>query len=546
MRKHAPLALVLLCAIVAVAAYLQALDYPFVDDDDIYIVKNTKLAGLHLSELWRLFSEPYNDYEFLPLRDLSYWLDIALFGLTPAAFRLHSILLYLLCLPLVYYTSLGLWRYFRPADISGAPWAAAAVTALFAVHPSHVDAVVWISSRKDVLSTLFSLLGIWFALHAKRENGFSNSFAVAALAALLAAMLSKATTVAVAPVIAMLWLFFWRDIPDQSRHRSVLLWPFASLLLAACFVLIFSEYSAAKAPVYFGFEVITRVMASLGWLARLSISPESRHFIYPVFDDPYLPVMVAFGVVILVAALASLVMILRKRSLEGFALIAFVLLCMPYSQLIPYYTNSLVADRFLTLATWPAMVLIVSLSWRLKKATRAVLLLITALLWVFQTVDRPNDWRSHEALVDTDLQAYPGHYLPAYQKIIYFDLPKQRFREAGEIANSITLPEARDIMTNLVEVSKDLRDVSTTGDPHDAMIHLQNLERLFKKPPPLQAKWNPTMLYFWQESQDSYVIAWRWLVKIFPDDEVVRYSARVSLQNVLKYGNAVTRLQSIP
>src|ERR1039457_5506149 len=112
MRQLAPLLLVLVSAVVAVAAYLQALNFPFVLDDIAYINWNTKLTGLHLSELWRLFTEPYNDFsEFLPLRDLSYWFDITLFGLNSAAFRVHNIILYLLCLPLVYATTLGLWRY---------------------------------------------------------------------------------------------------------------------------------------------------------------------------------------------------------------------------------------------------------------------------------------------------------------------------------------------------------------------------------------------------------------------------------------------------
>src|SRR3990172_7065541 len=117
MRKLAPLALVLFSALAAVAAYLQAINYPFIIDDTGYIVENPKLLGLHLSELWRLFTEPYNNYaEFLPLRELSYWFDIQFFGLTPSAFRLDNILLYLLSLPLVYGTTSGVWRYFRPAD----------------------------------------------------------------------------------------------------------------------------------------------------------------------------------------------------------------------------------------------------------------------------------------------------------------------------------------------------------------------------------------------------------------------------------------------
>jgi protein O-mannosyl-transferase len=540
MRRHAPLVVVALGMVVAVAAYLQSLDYPFVNDDKYYVIENTKLAGLHFAELWRLFVEPFNPYEFLPLRDLSYWFDITLFGLTTSAFRVHNIILYLLCLPLVYATTLGLWRYFRPSDYASAPWAAAAVTALFAVNPSHVEAVVWISGRKDVLSTLFSLLALWFALKAKREHGLSPGYATTTLVALLAAMLSKATAVAVAPVIAMLWVFFWRDIPIQNRQRSVLLWPIASLLLALCIALIFSAYSAAKAPAYFGFEVITRALAILGWMVRLVVSPGNRHFMYPVFEDPYLPVMVTIGIAILVSAIAGVVMVLRKRSLEGFALIVFVLLCIPYIQLIPYKTHSLVSDRFLTLAVWPAVLLIVSLSWRFRLVIRTALIIAIFLLWSFQTIERPRDWRSYEALWVADLRDYPGHYLPAYEVITMYQLTKGQFREAEETANNIITPEARSIMKKMVEVAKDLSDASSTGDPREAMTHLQNLEQLFKYPPE-QIKWDPTMQYFWYESLSSFVLEWQELVKHFPDNPEVRANARLSLISALKYGSTASQ-----
>ncbi|MGC2047856.1 MAG: hypothetical protein WA635_04515 [Gallionella sp.] len=540
MRQHAPLAVLFLGMVVAVAAYLQSLDYPFVNDDKFYVVENSKLAGLHFADLWRLFVEPYNPYEFLPLRDLSYWFDITLFGLTSSAFRMHNIILYLLCLPLVYATTLGLWRYFRSSDAASAPWAAAATSALFVINPSHVEAVVWISGRKDVLSTMFSLLAIWFALKARREHGLSPGYAAVTLAALLAAMLSKATAVAVAPVIAMLWVFFWRDIPIQNRQRAELLWPFSSLLLAACIALIFSAYSAAKAPAYFEVEAITRALAVLGWLVRLVVSPESRHFIYPVFDDPYLPVMVTLGVAILVSAIAGVVVILRKRTLEGFALIVLVLLCIPYIQLIPYKTHSLVSDRFLTLAVWPAALLVVALSWRFRLAIRAALIFAIILLWSFQTIERPRDWRSYEALWDSDLRAYPGHYLPAYEVITMYQLTKGQFREAEEVANNIIVPEARSIMKKMVEVAKDLNDAATTGDPREAMTHLQNLEQLFQYPPD-QIKWDPTMQYFWSESLSSFVLEWQELVRHFPDNPEVRSNARLSLLSVLKYGSTAAQ-----
>ena len=44
----------------------------------------------------------------------------------------------------------------------GGEWRGALVAALFAIHPLHVEPVVWISSRKDVLSTFFWMLTMYF------------------------------------------------------------------------------------------------------------------------------------------------------------------------------------------------------------------------------------------------------------------------------------------------------------------------------------------------------------------------------------------------
>jgi hypothetical protein len=536
MRRLGPRLLVLASAVVAFAAYLQALNFPFMLDDIAYIVWNGKLSGLHPGELWRLFAEPYNDFsEFLPLRDFSYWFDITLFGLNPAAFRLQNIILYLLCLPLVYAITL--------ADSGDARWAAAAVTALFALQPAHVEAVVWISGRKDVLSTAFSLLALWFAVNARREQGLIPRYAAATLLALLAAMFSKATAVAVAPVIAMLWLLFWRDIPVQYRRRSQLLWPLASLLLAVCFAWIFTANSAVKEPVYFGVEAVTRLLAVLGWLARLSVSPESRHFYYPVFEDTYLPFRVVLGVAFLAAAAAGGVMLLRRRSLVGFALVTFLMLCMPYTQLVPYVTDSLVSDRFLVFAVWPAILLVISLSWRLKPAPRTALLIVLALAWIFQTVERPRDWRSFEALLDSDLRAYPGYYMPAVFKISSFQLPRGQYRDAEVVAGRITTPEVRNIMLEIIKIHHGGdADAAATGKLQEAMAALWMLGRDLKHPP-VQARWNQPLNNLWIKMPSILAIEWRYLATRFPDDASVRYNAGLWMLDAKRYPDAVTHLR---
>ncbi|MBI3479001.1 MAG: hypothetical protein HY016_01375 [Nitrosomonadales bacterium] len=523
----------------AVAAYLQALRYPFVFDDIDYISTNTKLSELRLTELWRLFAEPYNGMsEFLPLRELSYWFDMTLFGLNPSELRIHNILLYLFCLPLVYAVTLSIWRYFRAADAASAPWAAAAVTALFALHPSHAEAVVWIAARKDILSTLLSLLAIWLAIHAKREQGLSSRYAIAALFALLAAMLSKATAIAIAPVMAIIWLGYWRDIPVINRRRTMLLWPLSSLMLAVCVAIVFATIITSKIPMYFGIEAVVRTLAVLGWLARLSVSPESRHFFYPVFEDPNLPLMVGIGVTVLSAAVAGAVVLLRKRSLEGFAVVVYFLLCLPSLQLVPYAVPSLVSDRFIVLATWPAVLLLVALAWRVSVMPRAALLLVIALSWGYQTVQRPRDWQSFEVLVEADLSASPGFYFPAIYKIFGFQLREFKFNEALQTAQTISIPEFRSGVIAMIDADYVLRvETIKTGNPGPAMEKLWNLGLALHQKP-VEAKWNSPINNFWDMRRDLLEMEWQFLIERFPDDISVRYRAGLWMLDAGKFAQA--------
>jgi len=548
MSQLAPVLLVLLSAALAIGAYLQALNYPFLIDDPIYISDNHKLAMLAPAELWRLFSEPYNSaHEFLPLRDFSYWLDMRLFGQNPSAFRLHNMLLYLLCLPLVYAVTSGLWKYFRTTDAASAPLAAAAVTALFALHPALVESVIWISGRKYVLPDLFSMLAFWLAINTKREHGLSPLYASATLLALAAVMFSKSSYVAVAPVIALLWVFFWRDLPEQNRRRLQLLWPLAILLLAAILMRLFIVHNNGYdgIPFYFGSEAISRSLGILGWLARLAISPENRHFFYPLFEDAHLTAMTILGGVVLISAVAGMVMLVRRRSLEWFALLVFLLLCLPYMQLMPHKLPSLVSDRYLALAVWPAMLLLVALTWRLQPVPRAVLLLALALPLSFQTVERVRDWRSFDALVEPDLQAQPGYYMPALYKVVMVQLPQGLYREASATASSITVPEFRDIALKLVDADYAVRmGAVAAGNPQETMNLLTELSRELRQPP-LAASWNSPMNLFWGKALDVLAMDWDILAGHFPDNAVVRYNAALYRLSAYRYENTVAHLRFV-
>ena len=543
-KRLAPLLIVVMSVVVAIGAYLQALNSPFYSDDNQYIASNAKLAGLHLVDSWRLFVEPYNQMEFLPLRDLSYWLDVSLFGMTPSAFRLHNILLYAICCLLVYSTTSNLWRYFRPEEKAQAPWFAATVTALFALHPAHVEAVVWISSRKDLLSGMFAMLALWFAVNAKREHGLAPWYAGGALAAMVAAMLSKATMVVVAPAIAILWIIFLRDSRLSFHRRALLLWLLACLVLATCVFMVFTAHSSViRLPVYFGIEAYPRTLAIMGWMARLAMSPESRHSFYPVVEDSWFWGMVVLGVAVVLAGVAGTVITLRKRSLEGFSLVVFTLLCLPYTQVLPYFTDSLVADRFLFLAVWPVSLLLVAMAWRLKTLPRAILLLIIVLPWVFQTLERPNDWKSFETLINADVQKYPGHYLPAARKIMWSKDVDGMSPETDKIANGITDTAIRNLVIKLIQAHRMVNNASA-HNLQETMECLNGLTSDINKTP-AQVKWNPPINAPYHESKEVLELEWLTLIGKFPDDASVLYNAGLSLVGVGKFENAAIILKKV-
>lgn len=155
-------------AVTSLAAYIPTIQSPFFSDDYVYVVGNQNLLSIPLSEFWQFFSTRTNPYEYLPLRDLSFRVDAAIWGVTPIGFHLHNLILYAFCCLFVWLLTAEICRLVsRPtssssiAEINQQTWICTLTTCLFAVHPAHVEAVAWISGRKDLLSGLFAFASLW-------------------------------------------------------------------------------------------------------------------------------------------------------------------------------------------------------------------------------------------------------------------------------------------------------------------------------------------------------------------------------------------------
>jgi len=179
----------LLAAVVAFTLFAQTLSFQFLNwDDDRYVVQNPWIRSWSADNLIHIFTKPYFA-NFLPLHLLSYMFDYSLWGLNPVGYHLQSVLLHALNAALVW---MVVHRMFGGRAL---PFFAAL---FFAVNPAHVEAVAWISIRKDLLSTTFALVSLDLYLRAcsapPREGRFPAAY-VGSVVCFALALLAKVTAV---------------------------------------------------------------------------------------------------------------------------------------------------------------------------------------------------------------------------------------------------------------------------------------------------------------------------------------------------------------
>jgi tetratricopeptide (TPR) repeat protein len=152
-------------ALSTVLVFRQVGKFDFVNYDDTdYVSENQHVLNGLTSDGVRWAFTTGHAYFWHPLTWLSLMLDCQLFGPDPGWIHLVSVFLHLANTLLVFAVL---------KKMTGSIWPSAFVAAAFAIHPMHVESVVWISERKDVLSTFFFLLTLAsYAGYVKRPSVF--------------------------------------------------------------------------------------------------------------------------------------------------------------------------------------------------------------------------------------------------------------------------------------------------------------------------------------------------------------------------------------
>ncbi len=187
----------LFCVVVAVLVYVPVWTFGLVElDDTIYLEKDGQaerlIQGLSIENI-RWAATTFYHCNWHPLTWWSWLLEIELFGYSAAVFHTTNLALH----------GLITWLVARlMIELTGQRWLSLAVALLFGIHPLHVEAVAWVSERKELLSTFFGLLTMLCYVHYVHQK--RHLWYIAMIGAFVLTLLSKQMLVTLPCVLLLL------------------------------------------------------------------------------------------------------------------------------------------------------------------------------------------------------------------------------------------------------------------------------------------------------------------------------------------------------
>jgi tetratricopeptide (TPR) repeat protein len=463
----------LVCGVLAV--FLPAVKNDFVNfDDNQYIGENTHVQrGLTLEGIGWAFTHA-EAANWHPATWISHMADCQLFGLKPWGHHLTNVLLHSVNTFLLFLLLQKLTREKRLSFF---------VAAFFGLHPLRVESVVWVSERKDVLSTFFLLLTIWaYSRYIDRvgkageaENrstsvesrpGFSRFgdsgawlFYILALVFFTLGLLSKQMLVTLP--FALMLLDYW-PLGRGTLSTSVLLEkiPFIVLAVGASAVAFLVQRHAGAvwdvARLSLGARIENAFVAYCRYIGKL-VFPTDLSVFYP--HPGYWPTTIFVGAVVIVFGLSWLAFSLRQRA--PYATVGwfwFVGTLIPVIGLVQVGWQSL-ADRYTYIPSIGFFIVVVwgtaalAAAWQfstgLLSAIGGLLLIVCGIF----TERQLGYWKTSESLFRHSLAVTQNNYVANHNLGVTLLAQKRLDEAAAHFTEAIRLrPSAADSYNGLGEV----------------------------------------------------------------------------------------------
>lgn len=450
---------------VGLAVYANTVNYPFVFDDILYVLKNPLIKDF---QYFGDTSKADNAVMNKNIRNLfrtrvvghfTLALNYRYGGLDPTGYHVFNILAHLANALLVYWLVLLLLRtpFFGPRNASEDlnRMAALLVSLLFAAHPVQTGAVTFITQRFTSLATLFYILS--FAAYLKWRlseepaaapvKRFSSGlFYVLSVVSAIVAMKTKEISFTLPLMIAACEFMFFEG---RAKQRLVRLIPHALTMFIIPFTVLRSANSAVEitrmgdsaagsANVVSGY-LFTQFRVIVTYI-RLLFVPVNQNldYDYPVYKTFFAPeVYLSFLFLALVAGAAVFIFFLSAKReqpgrgwlrLSAFGTLWFFAALSVESSFIPLLDVIFEHRLYLPsigffIAAVSGVMLLKTKAKRIKYSDEVIAALLIAVVMALSAAayERNLIWRDEERLWRDVLEKSPGKVRPRFNLANYYD-----------------------------------------------------------------------------------------------------------------------------
>ena len=413
--------LMILFLLVTLIAYGAALWHGFAPVDDWFLItQNLSVQGLSWENIKNVFTS-YDPELYIPLVFLSFQANYLMGGLDPFGFHLVNLILHAGNALLV----MGLLRMLTRNRLISV------LTGLiFAVHPLHTEAVVWIAGRKDLLSTFFSLLTIIFYLRYREQSRWAYALSILFF---LLALLSKAVAITI-PAILILIDYC---LEERPLTKKFFLDKIPYILLSAIFIIIAlagkqrvigdsnlleTILVAAKSTVFYLQKMVMPTGLTITYMQNDQITALSPEFL--------ISLLISLGLIV-----ASVWALLKKRWIAFGILFYLITLAPTYLNARKGGTVFFAVDRYAYLPSIGLLFLLAGaltlLSERIQRKIILPAALCMGLVMISLSRSQTNTWATPETLYTHAQEVYPETVL-TYVDLAELNRKKGKYAEAFE------------------------------------------------------------------------------------------------------------------
>jgi len=552
--------------ILALLAYFPTLSGEFILDDRPLVQNNAYIKSLHTPVSYLSQEDGAGTGYYRPLVNFTYWLDYAIWGMDGKRFRASNLFYHLVACLLFF---LIMQRITGDSHVSF--W----IAALFAVHPVNTEAVSWVSSRNNILVTVFGLASFHFFLKADEKS--SAGYGSLSLIFFAGALLSKEFGLLLLPIF-LLWSFL---SPRRKTVYSLVRNHLPYVILICAYLLIrFWVTSVPEAPD--GGEPVWRRVLVAPYLVLLNAGmiflPLNLHSFMLRYSSTASPWQPISGLVLLVLVFFLLVTE-KKRPIFRFGVSSFLVSLFPILNIVSLPSPTLISMRWLY---FPMVFLLMGVSpyillpaARRRQATALLLCILTGYLGLYTHILNRNLWHDEKTFFRTEVVHFGNLY---YSSDLAEMLHQEGDYRGAEEHFAVALREGYATDRDIINYGALLIDLNKCDA---ALALLENAQKLvmsyeerselhnnlaiakfrLKRPGEAIVHFRKAVIYsprrtaFWSNLAGAYgsmgdftnsAAAFKRGLEIEPDSSLLRKGLALTFMNMQNYPGAVSVLEEIP